>query len=302
MQRIAYLTSRDMVPGCPGVRGDLHELELQLAAMVPACAARGLALELRTWDDPALLWAVENGVYQAVVVGTPWDYSERAAAFCAVLERCARSVPVCNPPQVVRWNASKSYLRELEQAGVAVVPTEWVARVDAESLARARRRFGEQKLVAKPVVGACAVRQICVAPGEALPPEAERPPGAAMVQPFLPAVQREGELSFVFFGGRFSHALRKRPGRGDYRVQSIYGGREEVYAPPAAERELAAGVLGAVPGVAPEELLLARVDMVRDEAGLLRLMELELIEPYLYPEQGPELGTRFAAALERRLA
>jgi hypothetical protein len=42
--------------------------------------------------------------------------------------------------------------------------------------------------------------------------------------------------------------------------------------------------------------------MVRAPDGGLVVMELELIEPYLYPEQGPRMGELFAEALERRLA
>ena len=119
----------------------------------------------------------------------------------------------------------------------------------------------------------------------------------ALVQPFLPAAQHEGEYSFVFCGGELSHALVKRPAAGDYRVQSVYGGTEQVVHPSAADLDLARAVLAAAPG----EALYARVDMMRGPDGGLLLMELELIEPYLYPQQGPELGPRFAAALARRL-
>ncbi|WP_258934447.1 hypothetical protein [Nesterenkonia pannonica] len=31
-----------------------------------------------------------------------------------------------NPPEVVMWNLDKLYLRELEDHGVATVPTQWV--------------------------------------------------------------------------------------------------------------------------------------------------------------------------------
>lgn len=297
--RIAYLTSPDMVPGAPGVREDLFELELQLGALVPACRARGLDLELRIWDDPSLLWSVENGLYDAVVVGTPWDYTARLDRFFGVLQALGGRVPVLNPLAVIRWNSHKSYLAELERAGVAVVPTVWVDRVDGAAVERAREALGGGRLVAKPVVGACAVRQARIEPGAPLPSEDLLPPAGAMIQPYLSAIETEGELSLIYCGGVFSHALRKCPRPGDYRVQSVYGGREQIHTPTGTERKVARAVLEAVPGTRPEELLLARVDLVRDDAGELRLMELELIEPYLYPQQGPGLGTHFAAALVR---
>jgi len=301
MLTVAYLTSADMVPGAPEARGDLFELEHQLSALAPACLARGIRLELRVWDHASLVGDVENGHYSAVVVGTPWDYQERHELFCALLDRMADSVPVLNPPGVVRWNADKSYLRELERAGVPIVPTVWVDSVDDDTIALAHDALQSDHLVAKPVVGAGAVRQIEVRRGEPLPPPALCPPAGALVQPFMAAVQTEGELSFVYCGGRFSHALVKAPASGDYRVQSVYGGVERVYRPSAEEQACARAVVEAVPGVQSAELLIARVDLVRDEQGTLRLMELELIEPYLYPEQGPELGERFADALSALL-
>ena len=94
----------------------------------------------------------------------------------------------------------------------------------------------------------------------------------------------------------------KAPAAGDYRVQSVYGGVERVYEPSEAELAAARAVVAAVPNTPPESLLIARVDFVRDEVGTLRVMELELIEPYLYPEQGPQMGVVFAEALERALA
>jgi hypothetical protein len=118
-----------------------------------------------------------------------------------------------------------------------------------------------------------------------------------MIQPFLPAAAEEGEYAYVFLGGAFSHAALKVPAPGDYRVQSLYGGTERAHRPSAAEAARARAVLEAAGG----PLLHARVDLVRGNDGALVLMELELVEPYLYPDQGPGMGEAFAAALERAL-
>ena len=116
-----------------------------------------------------------------------------------------------------------------------------------------------------------------------------------MVQPFLESVTTEGEYSFLFFDGEFSHCALKRPAAGDYRVQSLYGGREVMHEP--SEHEIAACKL--VLAAARERLLYARVDMVR-YADELALIELEVVEPYLYPEQGPQLGERFEQLARQR--
>ncbi|MCB9780925.1 MAG: hypothetical protein H6742_20315 [Alphaproteobacteria bacterium] len=300
--RIAWLTSSDMVPGSLGGRDDLFELELQWAALQPACAALGIDLQLRVWDAEGPGpggWSIDD--HDAVVIGTTWDYAPRVAAFLERLDRWAARVPVLNPPAVVRWNADKGYLRDLAAAGAPTVPTRWVERVDEATVADAFVALDNPHLVAKPVVGASAYRQVELFAGQSLPPADARPPGGALIQPFLPAIRDEGELSFLFCGGVLSHALRKRPAAGDYRVQSIYGGREERLTPTDADLAVARAVLDAVPGVAPADLLYARVDLVRHD-GTLRVMELELIEPYLYPEQGPELGARYAASLAAALA
>ena len=156
--------------------------------------------------------------------------------------------------------------------------------------------------VVKPVVGAGGWRQARIRRGEPLPAAGELPPAEAMIQPFLPAVAQEGEYSFLFFGGDFSHAALKRPREGDYRVQSVYGGREERHAPSPEDVALARETLAAACRICGQESpLYARVDMARGPDGRLALMELELIEPYLYPEQGPGMGTRFASALKARL-
>ena len=113
----------------------------------------------------------------------------------------------------------------------------------------------------------------------------------------------EGEYSFLYFGGRFSHAVRKTPKSGDYRIQSIYGGAEETYTPTQSERDHARAILD----VLDETLLYARVDLLRGLDGTLKLIELECIEPYLYlphakGEGGENEGAQnFAKALLRRL-
>jgi glutathione synthase/RimK-type ligase-like ATP-grasp enzyme len=112
---------------------------------------------------------------------------------------------------------------------------------------------------------------------------------AVMVQPFLSEVLAQGELSFVFLGGVHSHTVRKRPRRGDFRVQQEHGGsRERVYAGPelvaAAARIIAA---------AEQPLLYARVDAIETPEGLV-LMELEAIDPELFFGLVPGAAERFA--------
>lgn len=261
--------------------------------MRAACAVRGIEITAVVWDDPNL----DVSAFDALVIGTTWDYTSRPDAFLAVLEGMAAVRPLFNPIHVVRWNFRKTYLMDLKSEGVPVVDTLWCDRADGKSIESAFADLDVDEIVVKPLVGAGAWRQARLRKGDPLPPADDLPQGAALIQPFLPSAVDEGEYSFIFFGRTFSHCARKIPQAGDYRVQSIYGGYERVHKPSDLEVQSARRVLDAVEG----DLLYARVDMMRDLKGHLVLMELELIEPYLYPEQGPNMGEAFAAALGHKL-
>jgi glutathione synthase/RimK-type ligase-like ATP-grasp enzyme len=282
-----------MLKGHPNLRDDHWELDLEFGPMRAACKGRGIGLETVVWDDPQL----DIRSFDACVIGTAWDYTDKTEEFLATLEKFSAERPLFNPMSVVRWNLRKTYLRDLAARGVAVVPTLWRNTADAGTIAGAFEELGVDEVVVKPVVGASSWRQARVRRGQKMPPADELPPSETMIQPFLSAVTSEGELSFLFFDRQFSHCAQKLPEDGDYRVQSIYGGREKSYNPTPAELTLARRVLDAV----DEPLLYARVDMLRQPDGDLALMELELIEPYLYPEQGPHMGESFAQALGKLL-
>lgn len=272
-------------------RGDAYEHDLTIAALEPAFAARGLGLRVIDWEAPPDAF---DGV-EAVLLGTAWNYQDKAAAFLARLEALERrGIAVHNPPAMVRWNMTKTYLRDLETAGAATIPTLWLDEVTDADIRAAFAHFGCEKLVVKRQVGAGAEGQLLL--------RRDDPPGPdwrfghpAMVQPFLPAIESHGELGFVFVAGELSHALVKRAARGDYRIQSLYGGTESRHDPAPGEVEAARAVLASIPFRVP---LYARIDMLRADEGLL-LMEAELIEPYLYPEQGEAVGEHLARALAR---
>ena len=299
MTRVAYLTASCMIAGSPDERADAWEHAAEMRALVPACAARGIQLEEAVWNDPAL--PVQD--YAAFVIGTTWDYQEQTPAFLARLEELEAHAPVLNSLQTVRWNLHKRYLNDLEDRGLRIVPTAWVEQLTAAQIEAQCAAWGCDAVVVKPGIGAGAWRQARIERGAPLPPAEELPPvlahplGHTMVQPFLPSIQTEGELSFLFFDRQFSHCLRKRPQPGDYRVQALYGGAEEVHPPSEEEMRFAQSVAEAL----GDELLYARVDLVRLPDQQLAVIELELIEPYLYPEQGPNLGRLMARAVAGRL-
>lgn len=290
---VAFLTCPGTHPGSPTRRPDAFEHDLMVAAIRAELEARGHALVEIDWRSPVAAFSAIS----LVLVGTPWDYHDSEAEFLAQLEALETAGhTVCNNAATVRWNARKTYLRDLEASGAATIPTLWVEQPTAADIAAAMDQFGTDTVVAKRQVGAGAE-------GQSIHHRATLDPAwtmahPAMLQPFLPQIQQDGEYSFLYIDGIFSHALRKRAAEGDYRVQSIYGGSEEAYAPSAGDLAAAQAVVRAVPMGTP---LYCRIDMVRGADGTLLLMEAEMIEPYLYPEQGPDLGLLLAEAVTRRL-
>ncbi|MCF6328360.1 MAG: hypothetical protein L3J02_00975, partial [Henriciella sp.] len=177
--------------------------------------------------------------------------------------------------------------------GARLIPTLWIDQVTPDLAKRAFEQLGSEDLVFKRQIGAGAAGQHRLNRSEPLPDM----PHAMMVQPFLTMIQTEGEVSFIYIDGQFCHALIKRAADGDYRIQSTYGGVEQAIT--ASGDDLAAAQ--AIVDMLDQPPLYARVDMLRGADGDLLLMELELIEPYLYPQQGPELGPKLATALAKRL-
>lgn len=287
--KIAYLASKVTLPGSPDRRADFHEHVQSVEALAGPLAERGLELVEISWDDAGADWSD----FAAAVIGTTWDYWDREREFLETLARIESCTRLFNPVSLVGWNRNKRYLAQLEARGARLIPTLWLDQASPPVVAQAFETLQAERLVLKRQVGAGAAGQHLIARGEPVPDM----PLAMMAQPYLPAIETEGEMSFVFIDAELSHALIKRPKAGDYRIQSLYGGVEAAISPPAEDVAAARDVLGML----ESPPLYARVDMLRGADGGLFLMELELIEPFLYPLQGRELGPRFAEALARRL-
>ena len=252
-----------------------------------ALAARRIDARQVVWDDPDADWTA----FDAVVIRTTWDYQEKRDAFVAWAERMP--VPLHNPPDIVRWNTHKSYLRDLEARGIPIVPTEWLARgtsPDIESLCRLR---GWTRAFLKPCVGATARETLRFEAGD---PTAEAhvrrllPHEDLMLQPYLSRVERDGELSAIFVDGELTHSVRKVPVAGDYRVQDDFGAKD--YAIDFPDVALARKTMD----VLSRRLLYGRADFLIDDDGL-KLTELELVEPSLFFRHGRHAADRLAAGI-----
>lgn len=252
---------------------------------------RALGWEVTTlpWNRPGVDWSR----FEAVVIRSTWDYHKRLDEFLATLETIGRSgARLANPLDLVRWNVRKTYLRDLEDRGLPVVPTLWATSPDEDRLRGLFDELGTDEIVLKPVVSASAYDTFRVRRGSDLAGLAALYAGReAMAQPFLASIVEEGEYSLFYFDGELSHTILKSPKDQDFRVQEEHGGLIRPAEPPAPLPDLGRRIVEALP-VQP---LYARVDLVRMGTGFA-LMELELVEPSLYFRIVPGSAERFARA------
>jgi len=237
----------------------------------------------------------------AIVIRSCWDYHLQPDVFLGFLAAVEpRQVPIWNPPSILRWNLDKHYLGELAAAGVSVPHTIYVPRGPAPALADLLAEHHLTDVVLKPAISLSAHRTWRSDPTQAAAHQSTFAEALAhgdmLVQPFVSAVESEGELSLVFLERVYSHAVRKRPRPGDFRVQADHGGTREAVEPPAWIVERAAACLTHIPG----PLLYARVDGIATD-GEFQLMELELIDPVLFLAYHPAAPQRLADAIATRI-
>ncbi len=269
------------------------------APLIASLARLGVRAEPAVWDDDAVDWRR----FDAAVIRSCWDYHLRPTEFFAWVDRVERlGVAIWNPSPVLRWNARKTYLRDLAAAGVRTVPTVWVdssAADDEQTLSTTLEHAGWNDAVVKPVVSASAhdTWKLSRADADADSEHDVRlrrvaATHGAMVQPLVPEIVTDGEWSLQFFGGVFSHAVVKRAAPGEFRVQREFGGTFERVDPSTAVLQQAEAALRAAPG----RTVYARVDGVVI-GGELTVTELELLEPALFLDADPAAADRFAAAI-----
>ncbi|OQS42538.1 ATP-grasp domain-containing protein [Chromobacterium haemolyticum] len=270
-----------------------HEDGLVLAAL----QRQGLRARRLAWDDPDMDWAGAR----CALFRTTWDYFERLPAFSDWLARAAGQTRLFNEIGLIRWNLDKHYLSELQQNAVHTVDTRYIEKGAPQTLRQLLAERGWNDAILKPAVSGAARHTYRVVPANAEMLEcayAELIQQEAMLlQPMQHSVLSQGELSLIVIDGHFSHAIRKTPKSGDFRVQDDHGGQVHPHQADAQEIAFAEAAVRAV----PFDVLYARVDVIRDNHGRLAVMELEMIEPELFFRFRPQAAEELAAALARRL-
>ncbi len=263
--------------------------------LMQALEKRGIASQRLDWADPKVDWAT----FDAIVFRTTWDYYERIDEFSAWLKETESKTRVLNSPGLIWWNMDKHYLADLEKSGVPIVPSVFVEKKSQLELSRILDENDWAHAVIKPCISGGAWHTYLVntenAPkiSQIVQPLLEN--HAFLVQPFLEDVRTTGEDTLMVFDGTVTHAVRKVPKPGDFRVQDDHGGTVHHHDALPEQIQLAEKAMAAC----PSQPVYGRVDMVRNAAGKWVIMELEIIEPELWLRFDPKSAEVFADALGR---
>ena len=284
----------------------LPDLDKDDVPLIAALSSRGITAEPAVWDDPAVDWQA----YDLVLVRSTWDYSPRHDEFIA----WARSLPkVANSADVIEWNTDKRYLRELEAAGIPVIPTIWLdpARHLSKRAVHTRMpAFGD--FVVKPVVSAGAQNT-----GRYQPVSAESRGKAiahatrllddgrwVMIQPYVTSVDTTGETCLIFVDGEHTHAIRKNAlltGPAEDTGELYAEEENSAYEATPEQIEVAERALAVARTATGADLTYARVDLVTGDDGVPMVIELELTEPSLWMKYGTGVEDKLADAVVKLL-
>jgi hypothetical protein len=262
----------------------------------------GIELDIVPWNSQ-----IDWSTYHACLMRSVWDYHENIVAFNQWLNDVSRQTTLINNKEMVLWNQNKIYLAELEKVGIEIAPTIWLKQNHQFDMSQWCAHQSASVFFLKPVVGADSsgtLRFANTAKGITL---AERhltqwlPQINMMLQPYLSSVEKFGETSAIYFSGQFSHAVRKVPVNGDYRVQDTFGANDLPYTMSPSEMSLSKACLKYLQNRFGE-VLYARFDFLHDDEGLVYLNEAELIEPSLFFNHGAMSANTFAQAVANYLS
>ncbi len=276
---------------CP----ELPDLYFDDQLLLSALRDLGIDARAAVWSDPGVDWERAP----AVVIRSCWDYFDRPDAFATWVSSLAGGA-LCNPADTITWNMDKRYLEDLRHQGTDVPEIYWPgAPLPPGQLLQELEARGWREFVCKPAISGGA-RNTWRGSVEEIDISESRlnnllPHHDMLLQPYLHEVEREGEWSFIFFGGVFSHAVLKRARPGDFRVQDDHGGTVHTEPPPPGLLAQARAVQQRV----TKPHTYARVDGIEVE-GKLMLMELELIEPELFLRTHPDAPRVMAKAIAAR--
>ena len=265
--------------------------------VLEALISQGLKAEKKDWADPDFDWTTTR----SVLFRTTWNYFERYSEFAPWIDEISSKCLLLNSADIINWNIDKHYLRDLKEVGLNVAPSHFIKRGSNMTLSDLFSLTGWSEAVLKPTISGAARHTYRLNQSNAVKHEeilANLLKEEDMIfQEFLNDIVEFGEISLMFMGGEYTHAVRKIAKSGDFRVQDDHGGTVEIHEASMEEIEFGLSSLEAC----PYETTYARIDIVKDNHGELSLCELELIEPELWFRNFPPAATKLAIACKALL-
>ncbi len=241
---------------------------------------------------------------EALIFRSCWNYHRNFLLFRKWLEDLkAIKIPIFNSLEIMKWNLNKKHILEL--APDINIPKsshfkikKSLTQLELQSLFESS---GSHKLVIKPAVSLNG-HDTFLFDRDELPKALTKTnelliDREVLVQEFIPEIQTQGEVSLVYFNHQFSHAVRKIPAAGEFRVHSEYGGKRIAIEASHEARNYAERLLKHL----KEQTLFARIDLVEAKTGPV-LIELEVTDPMLYLASDSAAPERFARAISEVLA
>tara|TARA_B100000809_G_scaffold172348_1_gene169631 strand:- start:7640 stop:8536 length:897 start_codon:yes stop_codon:yes gene_type:complete len=261
--------------------------------IIDALEAKGLKVYRTNWDNPDFdFTATKYLLFRAI-----WDYFDRFPEFSKWLDKVSQQTKLINPSEQIFWNMDKHYLRDLEANGINIVKTDFIEIGDTRTLKQAITDSGWEHVILKPAVSGGARHTYKIKPGESELHKAIFKEliakEAMLIQPFINNIMEKGEVSFMVFGGKYSHAVLKKAKAGDFRVQDDHGGTIHKYEASPEEIEFVQNVMAKCKTIP----VYGRVDVTWDNEDHLALVELEIIEPELWFRESTKSPTMLAEAV-----
>lgn len=261
--------------------------------LITAFEASGLRVTRQAWNANFDWSSTRFALFRST-----WDYFDRLNEFMEWFETTRTKTEFINPTLLIQWNLHKSYLLDLAKKGIDIVPTQLFKQHQTKDLFQFLESLPWEQFVVKPAISAGAYQTFLMNASSLKSSvwfEDYLNVRDLLIQPFLPDIRTKGEVSLVYFGDQFSHAVLKKARKGDYRVQDDHGGTVHDYTPSSSEIEFGLKALKAC----PTKPLYSRVDFSWDSNGKPLLMEIELIEPELWFRRHPDAAKTLADQFRR---
>lgn len=243
-----------------------------------ALVNRGLRVWRTNWDNPDFDWSTTR----YVLFRTTWDYFNRFDEFKVWLESVRKKTELINSESIIKWNIDKFYLEDLSKKGIRIPPTTFIQPEDKRTLTEIIDTSGWSEVILKPAISGGARHTYRIKADQAKEFEDVYQTliksEAMLLQEFQHQIMEKGEVAFMVFGGKYSHAILKKGKTGDFRVQDDFGGTVHDYEASPEEMVFAEQVVAAC----SSQPVYARVDVLWDNNDNPCLSELELIEPEMW--------------------